>query len=350
MSAAIDPGAQIAGEASVGTQAPLFAVEGLSKTFAARTGLGGAARTVKAVAEVSLAIAPGETLALVGESGCGKSTLGRTMLRLYEPTAGRIAFEGRDFGALKGAGLRAARRRLQIVFQDPMGSLNPRMRVVDIVAEPLDVHGLVKKGRSERLDRVAALLQRVGLRPEAAQRFPHEFSGGQRQRIGIARALASDPALIVADEPVSALDVSVQAQIVNLFAELQASLAVSYVFISHDLRVVRYLAHRVAVMYLGRIVETGPVAALFAHPAHPYTRALFAAVPTADPERKKLRVLLEGDPPSPLDPPSGCAFHPRCPVYAVKRDERCRQERPALLPVPNLDPAQSAACHYAGQA
>jgi oligopeptide/dipeptide ABC transporter ATP-binding protein len=325
---------------------PLLEARGISKVFIERSFRGGK-RPLHAVADVSFAIAAGETLALVGESGCGKSTLGRAVLRLSEPTAGELRFEGRDLLRLAGSELRAVRKRLQIIFQDPMGSLNPRMRVEDVVAEPLDVHRLAGN-REERRGRVEALLARVGLGPEMLTRYPHEFSGGQRQRIGIARALASRPALIVADEPVSALDVSVQAQIVNLLADLQAQEGLAYLFISHDLRVVRYLAHRVAVMYLGRIVELGPVAEIFLRPAHPYTRALLAAVPTADPARRRLRVLLEGDPPSPLDPPSGCAFHPRCPVYAQVKDPRCRTERPALAAFEGAPPLHVAACHYAG--
>jgi oligopeptide transport system ATP-binding protein len=329
------------------TGTALLEARGISKVFIERSFRGGK-RPLHAVADVSFAIAAGETLALVGESGCGKSTLGRAVLRLSEPTAGELRFEGRDLLRLEGGELRAVRKRLQIIFQDPMGSLNPRMRVEDVVAEPLDVHRLAGN-KHERRARVEALLARVGLGPEALTRYPHEFSGGQRQRIGIARALASRPSLIVADEPVSALDVSVQAQIVNLLADLQSQEGLAYLFISHDLRVVRYLAHRVAVMYLGRIVELGPVAEIFLRPGHPYTRALLAAVPTADPERKRLRVLLEGDPPSPLDPPSGCAFHPRCPVYAQLKDERCRTQRPELAAFPGAPPLHVAACHYAGE-
>jgi oligopeptide/dipeptide ABC transporter ATP-binding protein len=325
---------------------PLLQARDLTKTFVQRSV--GSRSLVHAVAGVSFTLGRGETLALVGESGCGKSTLGRAVLRLHEPTSGTLAFDGIDLLTLRGSALRALRRRMQIVFQDPMGSLNPRMRVGDIVAEPLVVHAL--GDAAARRARVAALLAKVGLGPETSARFPHEFSGGQRQRIGIARALASSPDLIVADEPVSALDVSVQAQIVNLLADLQAAEGLSYLFISHDLRLVRYLAHRVAVMYLGRIVETGPVAEIFAHPAHPYARALLAAVPAADPTHKRLRVLLDGDPPSPLAPPPGCPFHPRCPIYADKRDPRCREQLPALAAFAGAAPAHTAACHYAGPA
>jgi oligopeptide/dipeptide ABC transporter ATP-binding protein len=324
--------------------APLLEARDLVKTFVQR-GLG-ARQEVQAVAGVSFTVGRGETLALVGESGCGKSTLGRAVLRLHEPTSGALRFDGVDLLAARGAALRGLRRRMQIVFQDPMASLNPRMLVADIVAEPLVVHRL--GDRAAQRARVAELLKKVGLAPEAMARYPHEFSGGQRQRIGIARALASGPELLVADEPVSALDVSVQAQIVNLLADLQAAERLSYLFISHDLRVVRYLAHRVAVMYLGRIVELGPVAAIFARPAHPYTRALLAAVPAADPAHRRLRVLLDGDPPSPLSPPPGCAFHPRCPIYAQKRDLRCRELRPELATFAAADTAHTAACHYAG--
>jgi oligopeptide/dipeptide ABC transporter ATP-binding protein len=323
---------------------PLLEARDLVKTFVQR-GLG-ARQLVQAVAGVSFTVGRGETLALVGESGCGKSTLGRAVLRLHEPTSGALRFDGVDLLAARGAALRGLRRRMQIVFQDPMASLNPRMQVADIVAEPLVVHRL--GDRAARRARVTALLAKVGLTPESMERYPHEFSGGQRQRIGIARALASGPELLVADEPVSALDVSVQAQIVNLLADLQAAERLSYLFISHDLRVVRYLAHRVAVMYLGRIVELGPVAAIFARPAHPYTRALLAAVPAADPAHRRLRVLLDGDPPSPLAPPPGCAFHPRCPIYAQKRDPRCRELRPELATFAGGAAAHTAACHFAG--
>ncbi len=329
---------------------PLLQARDLVKHFVSGGGLtGGPRRTVHAVDGVSLEIGRGETLALVGESGCGKSTLGRSVLRLIEPTAGQLRFAGEDLLGIAPGALRALRRRMQIIFQDPVGSLNPRMTVEEIVAEPIVVHGLARS-RKERRDLVADLLGKVGLPPESLARYPHEFSGGQRQRIGIARALASGPELVVADEPISALDVSIQAQIVNLLVDLQASLGLAYLFVSHDLRVVRYLARRVAVMYLGRIVETGPVAPIYARPAHPYTRALLSAVPTADPDRPRRRILLEGDPPSPLDPPSGCPFHPRCPVYALEKDPRCRTERPALAPFPGAAPGHEAACHHAGEA
>ncbi len=294
---------------------------------------------VRAVDGVSFEIARGETLGLVGESGCGKSTVGRTLLRLQEPTAGRAVFDGADVFALDRAALRRLRRRMQIVFQDPYSSLNPRMRIGSAVAEGIEIHRLVPK--AEIPARVAALLQEVGLDPAFARRYPHEFSGGQRQRIGIARALAVEPSFIVCDEPVSALDVSVQAQVLNLLADLQKQRGLSYLFIAHDLAVVRQVAHRVAVMYLGRIVETGPTEGLLAEPRHPYTVALLSAVPEPDPAGKKRRVVLPGDPPSPSAPPSGCPFHPRC--FHPAKSERCRTELPQLRPVG----ATQVACHYA---
>ncbi len=328
------------------TEPALLQVQGLHKHFP-QGGFGKKTRVLRAVDDVSFSVGRGETLALVGESGSGKSTLGRAVLRLLEPTAGRVTFDGQDMGALAGSALRTLRRHLQVIFQDPAGSLNPRMRVLDLIAEPLDVHGLVAT-RDERQEIVGRLLTRVGLPPESMRRYPHEFSGGQRQRIGIARALASGPSLIVADEPVSALDVSIQAQVVNLLADLQRKDGISYLFISHDLRVVRHLAHRVAVLYLGRLVELGPTQPLFFAPAHPYTRALLSAVPEIDSTKRKLRVLLDGDPPSPMDPPKGCAFHPRCPIYARLSDPRCRTDRPALAPW-SADSDHLAACHHAGQ-
>jgi len=326
---------------------PLLSVRDLVKHFRQGRGAGRGHGVVRAIDGVSFDIAAGETLGLVGESGSGKTTLGRTVLRLYEPTAGSIRFEGAELGSLPSRRLREARRHMQMIFQDPVGSLNPRMRIEDIVAEPLDVHGLCSS-RTERRKRVTTLLARVGLGADALARRPHEFSGGQRQRIGIARALASEPKLVVADEPISALDVSIQAQIVNLLADLQAERRLAFLFISHDLRVVRHLSHRVAVMYLGTVVETGPAAALYAAPAHPYTRALLGAIPELDPARRRLRVILEGDPPSPLAPPPGCRFHPRCPIYARKRDPRCATEPPALAPFPGATSGHLAACHYAG--
>ncbi len=293
-------------------------------------------RVVRAVDDVSLSVARGETLALVGESGCGKSTLGRALLRLVEPTSGEVRFDGADISRLDGAALRQLRRRMQIVFQDPYSSLDPRMTVRDIVGEGLVIHGLA---RGAALDaQVAPLLERVGLPRDAMGRRPHAFSGGQRQRIGIARALALSPELIVCDEPTSALDVSVQAQVLNLLVELQRELGLAYLFISHDLKVVEHLAHRVAVMYLGRIVERASAEALFARRRHPYSDALLSAVPVPDPRAKRRRLTVAGEPPSPLSPPSGCAFHPRCPRA---QPGRCDVEVPALS-----DEEHAVACFF----
>lgn len=281
---------------------------------------------VRAVDGVSLAVRAGETVGLVGESGCGKSTLGRAIVRLESLTAGGIRFEGRDLDSLDAAGLRAARRGLQMIFQDPYGSLDPRWTVREIVEEPMRIHGL-GGDRDSRRQRVAQLLAQVGLDPAAGDRYPHEFSGGQRQRIGIARALAVEPRLIVCDEVVSALDVSVQAQVVNLLASLQQEMGLAYLFIAHDLAVVEHLSHRIVVMYLGRIVEEGTSAQVCGSPVHPYTRALLSAVPSPDPAASREgRVRLTGDVPSPLNPPSGCPFHPRCPVAQA----RCQAEVPQL--------------------
>ncbi len=305
--------------------APLLAVRELRKHFPVRAGmLRRPTAAVRAVDGVSFDLAAGETLGIVGESGSGKTTLGRLVLRLLEPTGGSVHFDGRDLLALERRELRRARRAMQLVFQDPFGALDPRQRVGDIVAEGLVVHGIAD--RAARRRQVAALLERVGLRPEVAARHPHEFSGGQRQRIGIARALALAPRLIVADEPVSALDVSVQAQIINLLQDLQQELGIAYLFIAHDLRVVEHVARRVAIMYLGRIVELADTATLFATPRHPYTRALLSAVPSLEPAARRTRVALPGEPPSPIAPPPGCPFHPRC-AYA---EARCRTEPPAL--------------------
>jgi oligopeptide transport system ATP-binding protein len=320
---------------------PLLEVSHLSKVFPVQSGLFGRdKRKVHAVDDVSFTLSAGETLGLVGESGCGKSTLGRAILRLIEPTSGSVRFAGSEVTRMDAGELRGLRRHMQIVFQDPYGSLNPRLSVSDTIGEALHIHKLVQS-RREQDERVAELLQQVGLRPEHMQRYPHEFSGGQRQRIGIARALAVRPKLIVCDEPVSALDVSVQAQIVNLLKDLSEQLGLSYLFIAHDLSVVEFMSQRVAVMYLGRIVELAPKALLYESPRHPYTRALLSAVPELLPKDTRKRLKLLGDIPSPLDPPSGCAFHPRCPD--AERG-RCDRERPLLREVA---PGQFAACHFA---
>jgi len=297
--------------------------------------------TIRAVDDVDLQIWPGETLGLVGESGCGKSTLGRTVLRLLEPTSGTILFGGLDITNLAQSQLRAHRRRMQMIFQDPYASLNPRMTVGATLAEPIQIHRLAKT-TAERQERVAHLLEKVGLRPDAAKRYPHEFSGGQRQRIGNARALAVEPRFIIADEPISALDVSIQAQIVNLLQDLQEKEHLTYLFISHDLKIVEHISDRVAVMYLGKVVELAPAAQLYKEPLHPYSKALLSAVPVADPKRKRQRIILEGDVPSPLDPPSGCPFHPRCPVK--DKPPECKTILPQLR---ELRPGHTVACHVA---
>jgi oligopeptide/dipeptide ABC transporter ATP-binding protein len=304
----------------------LLKVEHLTKHFPIKRGL--LAKTVahvKAVTDVSFTLNAGETLGLVGESGCGKTTLGRAVLRLIEPTRGSIHFDGRDFAALSESELRPLRKRMQIIFQDPYSSLNPRMTVEQIVAEGLVVQG-IGANTDERRDIVAKLLERVGLPPQAMERYPHEFSGGQRQRIGIARALAVEPAFIVCDEAVSALDVSVQAQIVNLLVDLQKERGIAYLFISHDLSVVRHLSHRVAVMYLGHLVEIADTRDLYADPRHPYTRFLLSAIPKRTPGEQKERQILSGEPPSPIDPPPGCPFAPRCPLVQPS----CRERLPDL--------------------
>jgi len=319
---------------------PLLKAQNVSKQF--RVGnsiLPGGNTIVHAVDNVSLDVFRGETVGLVGESGCGKSTLGRCLVRLYEISAGKIEFEGIDISTAKTRALRPIRQRMQMVFQDPYSSLNPRRRVADLLAEPLKVHG--KRSRAEIKERVAELMRLVELLPDHLNRFPHEFSGGQRQRIGIARAIALEPSLVVADEPVSALDVSIQAQIVNLFADLQERLGLTYVFIAHDLSVVRQVSTRTAVMYLGSIVESGPTEEIFQSPRHPYSEALISAVPSVDLDRtnRRERIVLQGDVPSPINPPSGCRFHPRC-RYAT---ERCRVERPKLA---EIEPGRLVACHH----
>ncbi|HTP82644.1 MAG TPA: dipeptide ABC transporter ATP-binding protein [Alphaproteobacteria bacterium] len=317
--------------------APLLRAEGLVKHFMLRRGfLGRSPTAVHAVDGVSFEIASGETLALVGESGSGKSTVGRLVLRLIEPTAGSVFFEGQDIFALDEQRMRALRRSLQIIFQDPYASLNPRMTVGQCLSEPLMLHGLAEGKRAQR---VAELLRLVGLAPHHAQRYPHEFSGGQRQRIGIARALAVEPRLIVCDEPVSALDVSIQAQVINLLQDLQRRFGLSYLFIAHDLAVVKHIATRVAVMYLGKIVEYAPTRDLFATPRHPYTQALLSAIPVPEPSAKRARIILQGDVPSAIDPPSGCRFRTRCPHAR----ERCRLEEPPLI---ENGAGHGIACHF----
>ena len=317
----------------------LLEVRDLKTYFPIRKGL--LRRTVgqvKAVDGVSFTIAPGETLGLVGESGCGKSTVGRSILRLLPPTAGEVMLNGSRIDNLPPAGLRSMRRELQVIFQDPYSSLSPRLKIGAIIAEPLRNFGLAS--RDEIRERVRDLIAKVGLRPDAIDRYPHQFSGGQRQRIGIARALALSPKLIVCDEPVSALDVSVQAQVVNLLKDLQAELGLSYLFIAHDMAVVEHVSHRIAVMYLGKIVEIGERRQILAEPLHPYTQALLSAVPVPNPKLQRRRIVLKGDVPSPANPPAGCRFHTRCP-YTF---DRCRAEEPRLAEV---RPGRSAACHLA---
>jgi peptide/nickel transport system ATP-binding protein len=328
----------------VSAAAPLVVVEDVVKQFPATRGrwaFSGPRRMVRAVDRVSFRIAAGQTLGLVGESGCGKSTLARTVLRLLEPDGGRVVVDGADVFALSRAELRALRRRMQIVFQDPYGSLNPRMTVRQTLVEPLVIHGLAAGGAA-RESRIAALLEEVGLDRQFAASYPHELSGGQRQRVGIARALSVEPKFLVLDEPVSALDVSVQAQVLNLLADLQQRHHLTYLFIAHDLAVVKYSADHVAVMYLGKIVELAPAPVLYKSPRHPYTKSLLSAVPVPDPRVERQRIVLIGDVPSPSSPPPGCPFHPRCPH--PRKNARCRTEPPALREVA---PGELAACHFA---
>lgn len=314
----------------------LLEVNNLTKFF----NVGGGSQ-LKAVNDISFSLKQGETLGLVGESGCGKSTAGRTILRLYEPTNGEVKFEGTNIYDLSGSKMKALRRNMQMIFQDPYASLNPRMTVTDIIGEALDVHQLTSS-RGERKKRVEELLDLVGLNPDHATRYPHEFSGGQRQRIGIARALAVDPKFIVCDEPISALDVSIQAQIVNLLIKLQKQFGLTYLFIAHDLAMVKHISDRVAVMYLGKMVELATSEELYANPLHPYTRALMSAIPIPDPEveANRERIVLKGDIPSPINPPSGCPFRTRCPMAT----EKCAKEEPKFV---EMKPGHWSACHYA---
>ncbi len=325
------------------SQGPLLKVEHLTKEFPAGSGVFGgrfSKSVVSAVNDVSFEIYPGETFGLVGESGCGKSTTGRTIMRLNRPTSGKVFFQGRDVAAMNHRELKAMRRDMQFIFQDPYASLNPRMTIGEIISEPMTIHGVGTK--EERMETVRELLDVVGLNPEHINRYPHEFSGGQRQRVGIARAFALKPKLIICDEPVSALDVSIQAQVLNLLKDLQERYGTAYLFIAHDLSVVQHISDRVAVMYLGKMVEVSDWKTLYTEPHHPYTQSLLSAVPVPDPDIQKTRkrIILAGDPPSPIDPPSGCRFHTRCPIAQAK----CSQEQPEWREVV---PGHFCACHFA---
>jgi oligopeptide transport system ATP-binding protein len=337
-----EPSAPVASaQASADGQTTLLDVRGLKMYFPINQGVLFQRRVgwVRAVDDISFTIARGETLGLVGESGCGKSTTGRAILQLYRPTAGEVLLDGQDLTKLGGGDLRRTRRKMQMIFQDPYASLNPRMTVGSIIAEPLEIHGLAR-GKAKQ-ERVHELLRLVGLNPYFANRYPHEFSGGQRQRIGIARALAVDPRFIICDEPISALDVSIQAQIINLLEELQSELGLTYLFIAHDLSVVRHISDRVAVMYVGRIVEVADRNELYERPLHPYPRALLSAVPVPDPrvEHRRQRIILTGDPPSPVNPPVACRFHPRCPFA----QDICKEQEPQLEEV---RPGHFVSCHF----
>lgn len=326
------------------TPEPLMRVENLTMHFPIQRGfLQRTVGTIKAVSEVSFSVYPGETLGLVGESGCGKTTTGRAILQLYRPTGGQVYFEGHDLVAMSDEAVRQTRRRMQMIFQDPYASLNPRMTVGDIIGESLRVHGLAS-GRA-RTEKVAEMLHTVGMNPSHMRRYPHEFSGGQRQRVGIARALVVEPSFVVCDEPISALDVSIQAQIVNLLRKLQRQFGLTYLFIAHDLSMVRQISNRVAVMYLGQIVELAGRTALYEEPLHPYSVSLLSAVPVPDPkvEVRRRRIVLKGDLPSPANPPTGCPFSTRCPLAL----DRCRQERPAFL---EMRPGHHVACHRVDEA